>query len=155
VRVGAAVTPWLRNKSDSVGTVNPFFCRKGKTVKPRLFFKPIEFDGFKKRVVELLPDAQKLDGISVSQPILDYIICPFLIFIPRYIGDADIIILIVLIKGNLFIQNINLCYCSPPAMRVAVVHHFVSQHISIFLPAGTPIIPANRASSAAIFRIVS
>jgi hypothetical protein len=42
--------------------------------EPSLFFKPVEFDGFKIRIVQMLPYPQKLDGIAISQPILDDVV---------------------------------------------------------------------------------
>jgi hypothetical protein len=35
-----------------------------ETVQACLFSKPVEFDGFKTRVIQVLPDAQELDGIA-------------------------------------------------------------------------------------------
>lgn len=37
----------------------------GKTVEPGLFSKPIEFDGIKIWVVDLLPDAEEFEGVAV------------------------------------------------------------------------------------------
>ena len=43
-----------------------------KTVQTGLFFKPIDFDGFKIEVIDLLPDGEKLDGAVVAQPYVLY-----------------------------------------------------------------------------------
>ena len=45
--------------------------------KAGLLSHPIEFDGIKIRVIELLPDAREFDGVPVAQPVLDQVIDPF------------------------------------------------------------------------------
>jgi hypothetical protein len=55
---------WWRTVNDELN--------QNKAVQTGLFSKPIEFDGFKIGVVELLPDAGKLDGVAVAQPYVLY-----------------------------------------------------------------------------------
>ena len=35
----------------TLGGIYPFFRRKSKSIKPCLFFKPLEFEGFKRRII--------------------------------------------------------------------------------------------------------
>jgi hypothetical protein len=44
---------------------------EGKTVEPGKFSKPVEFHGFKIRIVGTLPDSQKFYGITVPYPVPD------------------------------------------------------------------------------------
>jgi hypothetical protein len=55
---------WWRTVNDELN--------QNKAVQTGLFSKPIEFDGFKIGFVELLPDAEKLDGVAVTQPYVLY-----------------------------------------------------------------------------------
>ena len=37
-------------------------------------FKPVEFDGFKFRIIELLPQSKKFNRVTVAHPVFNYII---------------------------------------------------------------------------------
>jgi hypothetical protein len=54
---------WLRTVNDELN--------QNKAVQTGLLSKPIEFDGFRIGVVELLPDAAKLYSVTVAQPVLN------------------------------------------------------------------------------------
>jgi hypothetical protein len=65
---GSAIAAGLGRKPDGAGLFDPSLGSQNKAVQTSLFSKPIEFDGFKIGVVELLPDAEKLDGVVAAQP---------------------------------------------------------------------------------------
>ena len=72
--IGPAVATLLGNDANSVCFLDPLLGGEGKTVESRQLFKPVEFDGFKIRVIQEFPYAQKLDGIAVPDPIPDQIV---------------------------------------------------------------------------------
>jgi hypothetical protein len=62
---GSAIAAGL---GDGAGLFDPSLGSQNKAVQTGLISKPIEFDGFKIGIVELLPDAEKLDGVVAAQP---------------------------------------------------------------------------------------
>lgn len=66
----AAISSGFRNQANCIGCFNPFPWREAKPVESSLTFKPLEFDRFKIRVVQLLPNAQKFNGAPVAQSIV-------------------------------------------------------------------------------------
>ena len=62
---GAAVASALGQQADGSGGFDPLRRREHKTVQARLTFKPLEFEGFKLGIVDVLPDAKKLDRIPI------------------------------------------------------------------------------------------
>jgi hypothetical protein len=68
----------LASQSANIGArrVNPALGCQNKTVQPRLFSNPIEFDGIKTWVVQPLPKAQELNRVPIPHPILDEVIRP-------------------------------------------------------------------------------
>ena len=46
--IRTSITPRLCNQTNCIGGIYPFFRRKSKSIKTCLFFKPLEFEGFKK-----------------------------------------------------------------------------------------------------------
>jgi hypothetical protein len=56
--------PRSGDDADGVCTFDPLAGRQRKDIQPRLFSKPVEFDGIKSRVVQLLPDAKELDRVA-------------------------------------------------------------------------------------------
>jgi hypothetical protein len=50
-----------------MGLLNPLFGRERERIEPGLFSKPVEFHGFKSRVVELFQDTEKLNGVAVTE----------------------------------------------------------------------------------------
>lgn len=93
IKVGErpAVAPWLGDDTDRAGLLYPLLGCQRETVQPGLLSKPVEFDGFKIRVVQLLPDADKLDRVAVAQPTSDQIIGCASVFVPRNVGEAHIV----------------------------------------------------------------
>ena len=47
----SSITPRLCNQTNCIGGIYPFFRRKSKSIKTCLFFKPLEFEGFKRRII--------------------------------------------------------------------------------------------------------
>ena len=72
--VGAAITPCFGNNPNSNGFLNPLLGGEGETIQSGLLFNPVEFDGIKVGVVELFPDAEKFQGIAITQPVSDEIV---------------------------------------------------------------------------------
>lgn len=42
-----------------------------KTVEAGLLSKPIEFDGIKTGIVDLLPETEEFESVAVAQPVAD------------------------------------------------------------------------------------
>ena len=70
VGVSAAVTARSGPDTDGAGGLCPLFDGEYEAVQPGLTSNPIEFDGIEIRAVELLPDADELDGAPVPEPLL-------------------------------------------------------------------------------------
>jgi hypothetical protein len=72
--------------------IDPLTWRQDETVETRPVSKPLEFEGFKIGVVEPLPDAQELDGIAVSHPVLDDKVRSIGLLVFGDVGQGNIII---------------------------------------------------------------
>lgn len=66
--VGATAPAGFGVQADGPGSLHPLGGRQRETVEARLGFKPLEFDRFEVRVVDLLPNPQKLNGVAIAQP---------------------------------------------------------------------------------------
>lgn len=88
--------------------LNPLFWGQRKTVEAGLFSKPVELDGIKIRVVELLPDAEKLNRVTVPEPAPDKIVSVLGVFVPCNIGDADIILFVLNNYTHFAVEHIDL-----------------------------------------------
>ena len=77
MRIGPSVAYRRGKKTNDACIFNPLLGCKGETVESSLFFKPVEFDGFKIRIIQMLPDSEKLNCVPVSEPISDQIIGTF------------------------------------------------------------------------------
>ena len=55
-------------------------------------FNPIEFDGIKIRVVELLPDAHEFDGVPVPEPVLDDVVGAFTVLVAGDVRERNVIV---------------------------------------------------------------
>lgn len=62
----ASVTSGFGLDADGAGALDPLLGGENKTIEARLLSNPIEFDGIKTGVVDLLPDAEELDGVAVA-----------------------------------------------------------------------------------------
>lgn len=68
--------------------------RRSDWDKPCLFSKPVEFDGIKIGVVDVLPDAEEFNGVAVAQPAADQIVAGVRIPVTGDVRQADIVLLI-------------------------------------------------------------
>jgi hypothetical protein len=59
---------------------------------PLISSNPIEFDGIEIGIIQLFPNAEKLDGIAVAQPVLNDVVRSLAVLVPRNIGYADVVI---------------------------------------------------------------
>jgi hypothetical protein len=66
-----------------------------EAVQAGLFSNPIEFDGIKNGIVELLPDAEKLDGVAIAQPVGNEVVGPLGVFEAGDVREADEILLVL------------------------------------------------------------
>ena len=92
VGVGAAVAARSGDQPDGGGRINPSFGGQDEAIESRLFFNPIEFDGIKTGVVELLPDAEEFDGVAVAEPVGDEVVRPFGVFVAGDVGKAEVVL---------------------------------------------------------------
>jgi hypothetical protein len=69
-------------------------CSTGETVEACLTFNPIEFDGIKTGIVDLLPEAEEFDGVAIAQPVEDQVIGALRILVAGDVGQADIILVV-------------------------------------------------------------
>ena len=63
----------MRNSLARVGFIATFL--NFKKVESCSFFKPLEFEGFKTGIVQVLPDSQELDRVAVLRD--DQLTAPF------------------------------------------------------------------------------
>ena len=74
--------------------LDPLLRGEGETVEAGQFFNPVEFDGIKTRVVDLLPDAEELDGVAVAEPVADEVVTGVRVFVAGDVGQADVILVV-------------------------------------------------------------
>ena len=55
----------------------------------------------------MFPDAQKLDAIPISQPVQNQVIRSLGILVPCNIRQADIILIVLPLHGDLFAQHVD------------------------------------------------
>ena len=92
---GAAVAARAGGNSYGSSFFEPLFWGKNEAVQTGLHSNPVEFDGIKNRVVEPLPDAEKLDRATAAQPIANHIVRVIGIFQLCNVGQAKEILMIV------------------------------------------------------------
>jgi hypothetical protein len=61
-------------------------------LEPRPISKPLEFEGFEIRVVQVFPDAEKFHRVAVSHPVLDHLIGPIRFLVLCNVRQRDIVI---------------------------------------------------------------
>ena len=71
VGVCATVSSFFDYDTDGIGSFNPFRRTQDETRQTRLLSKVVKFDHFKTGIVNRLPRTQKLNGISVANPVFD------------------------------------------------------------------------------------
>ena len=89
----ATVTSSRGGDANGPGFFDPLPGGQDEAVESGPFFNPIEFDGIKIRVIELLPDAQKLDRVPIPHPVLNDVVSPFAVLVSGNIGQTDEIVL--------------------------------------------------------------
>ncbi len=82
----AAITPGPGLKSDGVGGFDPFAGSQREAVQTRLIFKGLEFETFKIRVVDLLPDADEFERVAIPHPTVNQDVIAKLF---RHVREAD------------------------------------------------------------------
>ena len=50
------------------------------------------FDGIKTGVIDLLPDAEEVDGVAVAQPVKDEVVSALRILVSGDVGEADVVV---------------------------------------------------------------
>ena len=75
--VGATETASLGNQADDTRLFNPLLGCEDEAVEAKLFFNPLEFEGIKIGVVELLPNTEKLNGVAITEPVLNEVVSAF------------------------------------------------------------------------------
>jgi len=95
VGVGAPIAAGFGNQTNGPRRINLALGGENETIESCLFFNPIEFDGIKTGVVELLPDAEKLNGIAIAEPVRDEVVRSFGIFVTGDVGEGNKILLIL------------------------------------------------------------
>ena len=74
MRVSSAIPTRPGDEADGTGGFDPALGCEDKAVEARLFSNPIEFDGIEIGIIQLFPNAEKLDGIAVAQPVLNDVV---------------------------------------------------------------------------------
>ena len=65
-----------------------------KTVEAGLHSNPVEFDGIKTGVVDLLPKPEEFEGVAVAQPVADQVVAGVRVFVAGDVGQADVILVV-------------------------------------------------------------
>ncbi len=87
----AAVTARFGDDANGAGLLDPLARRQCETIEARLFSKPVEFDGFETWIVQMLPNPQELDRVSISEPVSDQVIRPLRVLVSCNVGQADVV----------------------------------------------------------------
>lgn len=104
-----SVPPRFGNDSNGADFFYPLFGYQGEAVETGQLFKPVEFDGFKIRIVQLLPDPEIFDGVPVPEPIPDQIVGPVRILEPGNVRYTDIIGVFCIEDGDITPFDLQLC----------------------------------------------
>jgi len=65
-----------------------------KTIEAGLHSNPVEFDGIKTGIVDLLPETEELEGVAVAQPVADQVVTGIRVFVAVDVGEADVILVV-------------------------------------------------------------
>lgn len=114
---GPAVPSGFSLDATGVRHPDPLFWSKDETVQAGLFSKPVELDGIKIRVVELLPDPEELNGVTVPEPAPDEIVSVVGVHVSCYIRDTDIILIVLNDNTNFTVEHLDLCHGKSPIIR--------------------------------------
>ncbi len=55
---------------------------------------PVEFDGIRTGVVDLLPKPEEFEGVAVAQPVADQVVAGVRVFVAGDVGQADVILVV-------------------------------------------------------------
>jgi hypothetical protein len=77
-----------------VEAVEAGVCGIDKAVEAGLHSNPVEFDGIKTGVVDLLPEAEEFEGVAVTQPVADQIVAGVRVFVAGNVGQTDVILVV-------------------------------------------------------------
>lgn len=64
--IGSTISARPGDKTGGAGRFDPALGCEGEAIEARLLSNPIEFDGIKIGIIELLPNAEIFDGITVG-----------------------------------------------------------------------------------------
>ena len=93
VGISAAVAPGLGLDAVGAGALDPLLRGEGEAIEAGLHSNPVEFDGIKTGVVDLLPKTEEFEGVAVAQPVADQVVAGVRVFVAGDIGQADIILI--------------------------------------------------------------
>ncbi len=94
VGIGAAVAPGFGLDAGGAGAFDPLLRREGEAVEAGLHSNPVEFDGIKPGVVDLLPEAEEFEGVAVTQPVANQVVAGVRVFVAGDVGQADVILVV-------------------------------------------------------------
>jgi hypothetical protein len=88
--IGAPAATSLRVDADRARGLDPLARREREAVEPSLGPKPLEFERFEVRVVDLFPNAKEFNGVAVSQPPVEdsFVAKPL-----HHVGQRDVVVL--------------------------------------------------------------
>ena len=69
-------------------------CSIDKAIEAGLHSNPVEFDGIKTGVVDLLPKPEEFEGVAVAQPVADQVVAGVRVFVAGDVGQADVILVV-------------------------------------------------------------
>jgi hypothetical protein len=93
VGVGSTGATGSGDRANGTRRIDPSFGRGDEVVQTGLLFNPVEFDGIKTGIVELLPNARKLNGVPVPEPVGDEIVRAFGVLEAGDVGETNEILL--------------------------------------------------------------
>ena len=79
--IRAAVAPGLGLDAGSPCAFDPLLRREGETIEAGLHSNPVEFDGIKTGIIDLLPETEEFEGVAVAQPVADQVVAGVRIFV--------------------------------------------------------------------------
>ena len=84
-------------KSNRVGGFDPFAGSQREAVQARLISKGLEFETFKIRVVDLLPDADEFERVAIPHPTVNQDVIAKLF---RHVSKADEVLFLLGKNGD-------------------------------------------------------
>ena len=103
--IRAAVTPGLGLDAGGTGALDPLLRSEAEAVETGLHSNPVEFDGIKIGVVDLLPETEEFEGVAVAQPVADQVITGICVFVAGDVGQADVILVVDASEADFACEN--------------------------------------------------